>query len=162
LKKKAALIVHVETLKAARVACYPAVSETPEEDALHFMENWIKNLNIDVHSDNYGFDIEVTEEQTKAGMRGYEVWRSVPEGVQPSDGVVIKDFSGGLYATTILDKPFEDPFTIIPAGWKDLHEWVIFSDQFRSGSHQWLEQLVPGEGGSDLKLFYPLVQVEKR
>ena len=88
----------------------------------------------------FGFDVDVTPEQQKDGLRGYEVWLTVPPGVQPSAGVTICDFAGGLYAVQTLYDPFVDPFARIPAGWKALHEWVIGSNQYRSGEHQWLEE----------------------
>jgi hypothetical protein len=161
MDKKKLLDVHIETLQAMRVASYKAVSETPEDDASKFMEGWIVRQNLPSDPLHFGFDVEIIEDQTKAGMRGYEVWYSVPESVQASEGVEIKNFAWGLYATTVLDKPFEDPFTFIPAGWKDLHEWVITSDSYRGGTHQWMEQIVPGDGGLDLKLYYPVVPFKR-
>jgi predicted transcriptional regulator YdeE len=78
-------------------------------------------------------------------------------GVQPSAGVTIRDFAGGLYAVKTLHNPFVDPFTYIPQGWKELHEWVIGSSQYRSGEHQWMEEIIPQAGGDDLKLYHPIV-----
>ncbi len=77
-------------------------------------------------------------------------------GVQPSAGVTVRDFAGGLYAVQTLFDPFVDPFGRIPAGWKALHEWVIGSHNCRSGEHQWMEELVAGTNGDDLKLYHPI------
>lgn len=148
--------VSIEKLSPMRVACYRAVSENPEGDASKYLEAWYHQQNLSEPHRHFGFNVDVTPEQQKAGYRGYEVWVTVPEDVQASDGVTIRDFGGGLYATQTLYKPFVDAFLYIPPGWKKLHEWVTSSSQYRSGSHQWLEEMIFKEGGDDLKLYHPI------
>ncbi len=148
--------VAIETLPGMRVACYQAFSLGPEPDGIHFIDAWISRQKIAGPVRNFGFDIEVPLHLQQSGVRGYEVWRTVPTNVRPSEGVTIQDFNGGLYAVLTLSKPFSDPFKYIPAGWKDLHEWVISSDQYRSGNHQWLEEIIFHADGDDLKLYHPV------
>jgi hypothetical protein len=152
--------VSVESLPPLCVACYRAASLSPEEDAGGFMEAWYRRQNFNGARRHFGFDVDVTPEEKKAGFRGYEVWLSVPEGDQPSDGVIIRDFTGGLYAVMTLLHPFSDPFGRIPRGWKELHEWVIGSSSYQSGEHQWLEELIRRDGEDDLKLYHPVMRVE--
>ena len=65
-----------------------------------------------------------------------------------------------LYAVMTLVNPFTNPFTTIPSGWKELHEWVIRSKRPRGGNHQWLEELIAHEiAPQDLKLLHPIVDV---
>jgi len=148
--------VAIETLEPLHVACYRAASLSPEEDGGKYILEWWGKQSAGAPGRHFGFDVDVTPEQQKDGLRGYEFWLIVPPGVRPSEGVTMRDFAGGLYAVQTLYHPFENPFARIPAGWKALHEWVIGSSQCRSGEHQWLEELVPGEKGDDLKLYHPI------
>ncbi|RPJ39825.1 MAG: AraC family transcriptional regulator [Chloroflexi bacterium] len=147
--------VTIETLPALRVACYRVISPTPENDGLAFMEAWVARQNIPGVR-KFGFDCEVTEEQGKAGLRGYEQWFTVPKNVTAPEGVTIREFPGGLYAVMTLYRPFEAPFERIPGGWQKLMAWVEASDTCQGIEYQWLEELVPGKEGNDLKLYLPV------
>ena|SRR5664279_1168814 len=149
--------VSIETLAPMRVACYRAASLSPEEDGSKFMQEWWRRQGGGMPPRHFGFDVDVTPEQQKEGLRGYEIWLCVPEGFASSEAqVTVRYFAGGLYAVQALFDPFVDPFGRIPAGWKALHEWVIGSSDCRSGEHQWLEELVAGAAGDDLKLYHPI------
>ena len=136
-----------------RVASYPMISREPETKGRNFILNWLALLRLERQKlaaeeqiepvRHFGFDIDVTQAQKDAGLRGYEVWVNAPEWVQPSGGVTIKQFPGGLYAMVVLENPFNDPYREIPFVWKALHEWVISSDSYRGASHQWLEEYIP-------------------
>ncbi len=152
--------ISIETLPAMHVACYRAASLSPEEDGHEYIFNWWRQQSPAQPGRHFGFDIDVTPEQQKDGLRGYEHWLVVPLDTQPSAGVTIQDFPGGLYAVQTLHDPFVDPFARIPPGWKGLHEWVIGSSQYRSGEHQWMEEIVPGDGCEDLKLYHPIQMSE--
>lgn len=149
--------VTIETLPPMRVACLRVVSATPEEDGGKRIEQWIAAQHIPGEVRSFGFDTDVTPEEEKAGLRGYEMWRTVPENVQPSEGVTIQDFPGGLYATVTLERCFEDPFERIPGGWKELHQWVVQSAAYQSAGHQWLEEVVQMDYGPTLKLYHPVM-----
>ncbi len=148
--------VTIETLPAMRVACYRAISPSPEEDGNKFMEAWIARQGLPEGLRHFGMDCEVTEEQAKAGLRGYEYFWVVPESVTGSEGVTICDFPGGLYAVMTLYHPFEAPFDRIPAGWYQLMDWVKASETYQGAEHQCLEELIPGSAGDDLKLYHPV------
>lgn len=149
--------VTIETLPAIRVASYRAVSPSPEEDGYAFMKAWIARQGLSGRAREFGFDCDVTEEQAKAGLRSYEQWWVVPESVTGSEGVTIREFAGGLYAVMTLYHPFEAPFERIPAGWQHLMDWVNASGTYKGAEHQWLEELVPGSAGDDLKLYHPVM-----
>lgn len=151
--------VGIERLSPLWMACYRVASPTPEENTNRFMDDWYTRQKVSAPRRRFGFDVDVTPEEKKAGFRGYEVWFNVPEGVQPSEGVTIRDFTGGLYAVMTLYHPMVDPFARIPQGWKELHEWVIGSSQYQSGEHQWMEELVARDGSDDLKLYHPITPV---
>lgn len=149
--------ITIETLPPMRVACYRAASPTPEADSAGYLSEWVAQQDLAGPLRHFGFDVEVTPEQQAADFRGYEVWMTVPPEVQPAADVTVRDFEGGLYAVTTIDQPFVAPFELIPAAWKYLHEWVIASDRYQSGNHQWLEELISRPGGDDLKLYHPLM-----
>jgi len=110
--------VEIRTLKPMRVACYRAASKTPEEDAHAFLRKWVTEHRAKGARPPrfFGFDVGVSEEQRSAGLRGYEVWATVPATVKPSEGVLIRKFPGGLYAVLRITDPFTDPFEVIPRG----------------------------------------------
>ncbi len=148
--------VTIETLPALHVACFRAVSPQPEEDGYEFMKAWIARQGLQEPESHFGTDCEVNEEQDKAGLRSYEQIWVVPEGVNGSEGVTIRELPGGLYAVMTLYHPFEAPFDRIPAGWYQLMDWVKASDTYKVGENQWLEELLPGSAGYNLKLYHPV------
>jgi len=79
--------VSIETLPPMRVACYRAASLTPEEDGAKYILDWWRQQSSAAAGRLFGFDVDVTPEQQKDGLRGYEYRLCVPPEVQPSDGV---------------------------------------------------------------------------
>jgi hypothetical protein len=153
--------IHLETLAPMRVARCRAVSTTPEEDAAGHMAQWRAAKQLHGAFRHFGFDTDVNPEQARAGLRGYEVWTTVPDDVEAAGDVTTADFAGGLYAVMALTEPFADPFAMIPAGWQRLHEWVEAQSGLRGAGHQWLEELVEEGGKRDLVLFHPVARAEE-
>ncbi len=150
--------IGIETLPTMFVGRYQMVSPSPEEDGGTFLMDWLEKRGLRTASmRKFGFDIDVTAADSQAGRRGYEHWATVPAGTQPGDGVTMQTYQGGLYATLTLYKPFDDPFYNIPNGWKILHEWVIGSEKYQGGQHQWMEEMLFHTDGNDLKLYYPVM-----
>lgn len=149
--------ITLQTLPPMRMACYQVVSGAPEDEGGRFMDAWVKARGLE-GGRRFGFDVPVTADQEKAGLRGYEQWYSVPESVTGADGTMIRHFPGGKYAVLRLYNPFTAPFETIPHGWGYLHNWVTSHPEIQCGYHQCLEELVPGEGGAlDLVLYYPVL-----
>ncbi|MBK7218633.1 MAG: GyrI-like domain-containing protein [Candidatus Promineofilum sp.] len=148
--------VTITDLPPLRVACFRAISRTPEDDALRVLTRWAVGAGFNELPRSFGFDVEVSPRQADAGLRGYEVWLVVPEGVEESKPVTIHDFAGGRYATLTIHHPFDDPFAIIPAGWHALHEWVTARRLAPLGEPPYLEEVVAGEGGQDMILYHPV------
>ena len=143
-------------LPPLRVARFRAVSRTPEDDALKVLTQWAAEAALPEPRRNFGFDVEVTAEQASAGVRGYELWFTVPEGVWPAGPVKVHDFPGGRYATLTIHRPFDDPFAYIPNGWELLHEWVVTHNLSEPGEMLCLEEVVEREGGQDMILYHPV------
>jgi DNA gyrase inhibitor GyrI len=88
---------------------------------------------------------------------GYEVWVTVPDGIEPSGSIKIKDFAGGLYAVATT-RLYE-----IGERWQALGRWVNESKDYGWGRHQWLEEtVIPDvfpDRNSQLDLMAPIHEV---
>ncbi len=144
--------VRIVTLEPLHVAAYRSVSETPEDDGVRYIEHWLDALGLTPEERSavrvFGFDIDVSPADQQAGKRGYELWRTVLAHVQPSAGVEIKDFPGGLYAVMRILDPFSDPFRLIPGGWAELWQWVEKSHTYQLASGQGLEEVCEDASGT--------------
>jgi AraC family transcriptional regulator len=153
--------VRIVTLPSLHVAAYRSISATPEDDGVRFMEEWLARLDLSAEERasvrNFGFDIDVSEEDQQAGKRGYELWRTVPERVQAEPPVEIKDCPGGLYAYMRITDPFTTPFETIPGGWSRIWNWANEQKEYGHGSRQWLEEAGEDTGGLWLDLYLPVV-----
>jgi len=148
--------VSLATLPPLRVARFRAVSRTPEDDALKVLTQWAAEAGLRPPIRNFGFDVEVPSRQAEAGLRGYELWFTVPEGVWPSGPIKVHDFPGGRYATLTIRHPFDDAFAVIPAGWGLLHEWVVSRHLNEPGEPLCLEEVVERDGEQDMILYHPI------
>ena len=117
--------VSLVTLPPLRVACFRAISETPEDDAAAFLRRWADGAGLHERPRSFGFDVDVPPELAADGLRGYELWYAVGGDVSATAPVVMREFPGGDYATLTIFDPFSDPFSHIPAGWQALHAWVV-------------------------------------
>jgi DNA gyrase inhibitor GyrI len=152
--------IAIETLAPFRVACTQVISPTPEQDARQRLKDWLSTQRVVSSTRHFGFAIDVPDAQHKLGQRGYEAWATIPDTISPCDGVRIRHFEGGVYATLQLHQPMDDSVDAIISGWKCLHQWVIESDAYRSANHQWLEEIVPFSDGKILKLYHPIQHPE--
>jgi len=150
--------VAVRNIEPMRMACYKAVSETPEEDSIGHMRRWLgeKDLIGARGVRVFGFDAEVTSEQQKAGLRGYEVWASIPKGVEPPKEMMLKDFSGGLFAVMRITDPFTNPFEVIPAGWKRLVGWAKANEEYKIVEGPCLEEHIESAEKACLDIYLPV------
>ncbi len=148
--------VTITDLPPLRVASFRAISRAPEDDALRVLTRWAVGVGFTELPRSFGFDVDVSPRQVVAGLRGYEVWLVVPENIQESAPITIRDFAGGRYATLTIHHPFDDPSAIIPAGWHALHEWVTARRLVPLGEPIYLEEVVNGEGGQDMILYHPV------
>ena len=148
--------VRIERLSPMRVACYRKISNSPELEAAAFLQAWLSAQGVTGPVRQFGFDTEVTQDESNAGLRGYDVWLTVPASVAASPEVTLQDFEGGAYAVMKIDNPFEDPFHWIPSGWKALHEWVSNNERYQAAEHQFLEEIVREGDIEHLVLYYPI------
>lgn len=139
-----------------RCICYRAISHNPEVEAIRRLEIWLAKQSICYTPRRFGFDVEIPPVQQQEGLRGFEAWWTIPEDLISGDELGIRLLSGGEYAVLGFDLPFQQDLLRAPAGWKHLHEWVIQSGCYCTGSHQWLEEWIPRENGGMLLLYHPV------
>lgn len=148
--------VTIVELPPLRVACFRATSRTPEDDALKVLTQWASGAGLSAPFRTFGFECEVTPEQSQAGLRSYELWFVVPDGVVGAGPVTIRVFPGGTFAALTLFEPFADPFERIPAGWDMLHEWAVSRGTVEPSPFPCLEEVVDHGGQTDMILYHPL------
>jgi len=116
--------ISVKELPPMVVASCFSTGPRPEAEVISYMEGWVRRNWLDYNKmRKFGFDIPVSEEQRKHGIRSFEYWVTVPENTPASDGVKIKHIAKAHYAVYRIKNPYNDPATAIRAGWKMLHEW---------------------------------------
>jgi hypothetical protein len=129
------------------------------------MESWIKRNGLDFSRlRKFGFDIPVSEEQRKYGLRSYEFWVTVPDNIQQSEGVKIKFVNSSKYAKLRIKNPFAEPQVVIPAGWKMLLDWVVAHKVKKEAEEEkdpdeekyMLEEIVETKEGTCIDLYFPM------
>jgi DNA-binding transcriptional MerR regulator/DNA gyrase inhibitor GyrI len=150
------LDVRIVQLKPCKVAYYRSSGKSPEYDALRVMKEWASRRGLlDLFSTrNFGFNNPSPSPASEE--YGYEVWLTVNEKTEPSNGVRIKDFSGGLYA--VISTHLHD----IMENWKALSRWVESNDEYSGGNHRCLEEIISpdwfDESTVQFDLYYPILK----
>jgi DNA-binding transcriptional MerR regulator/DNA gyrase inhibitor GyrI len=150
------LDVRIVQLKPCRVAYYRSSGKSPEYDVLRVMEEWASRRGLlDLFSTrNFGFNNPSPSPESEE--YGYEVWLTVTQETEPSGGVGMKDFSGGLYA--VISTHLHD----IAENWKAISRWVESNDEYCAGRHQCLEEIISpdwfDESAVQFDLYYPILR----
>jgi AraC family transcriptional regulator len=93
---------------------------------------------------------------------GYEAWAMLTNMSEnaikenKNRNIIIKDYGGGLYATA---EAAYGPDSNLDKAWESLHYWLMQTQQYEYGEHQWLEEHITksGEGGfHGFKLYMPI------
>lgn len=155
--------VHIEALEPMRVARFRVIGKEPEHLSTGYMKRWL--LDRRVRNPRavriFGFDVEVSAAEQKKGLRGYEVWATVPPTVRAGEAVRVGRAPGGLYAVLRVRDALVDPYARIPAGWQRLADWVKGSRDYRLTEGLCLEEHVQGAGSMHLDLFLPVVRMPR-
>lgn len=110
------------------VASYEVTSSEPEQTAIEFVENWLKNRGLNVGEDSvrgFGFDCHKGRD-IPSGCRIYHVYYSVPESINGDSDVEVKEFAGGNFAKLTVQDPFSGDF---PLGWGVLLKWTFDNNE---------------------------------
>ncbi len=116
--------LRVETVPGFRYIKYAVISSNPEGDALDRVFSIARDCGVDKPR-VIGWDFpNVSQEQINVfNMHGYEAAWILPEGCVPPD-IEIHEQADHKYAAVHIEKPFENPFVIIPNGYKTLMEYM--------------------------------------
>jgi DNA gyrase inhibitor GyrI len=152
------LEVRIVKLEPMRVASVYGFGESPERQAWEKLVAWAgpKGLLDDAEKHRI-FGFNNPNPSPGSPNYGYEFWIVVGPDVEPEGDVRIVDFAGGLYAVTRCEE-----LSKIGQLWQRLAAWQENSE-YRSGSHQWLEENVgPVDVSHDedalvLDLYLPIV-----
>ena len=116
--------VRIVYLPPAWVAAYRYVGDEPESHVNRVMDAFVRETRLtQIKPDlrHYGFNAPNPKDET--GCHGYEMWVTIPEGMEVPAPLERKRFEGGLYAAVM-----------IPMGafemWDRLNEWVKHSAQY--------------------------------
>lgn len=116
--------LRVEEVASFRYITHTVVSSDPEGDALdrvfkYARENGVENPRV------IGWDFpNVSIEQANVfNMHGYTAAWVLPEGLAP-EGFEIKEQTSHRYAAIHIERPFDNPFVIIPGAYQTLDDYM--------------------------------------
>ncbi len=128
--------VRIVELEPMRVAFARAVSSSPEKDAWATLEAWAeKNGLLDDPGKLKVFGFNNPKPFPGKSDYGYEMWIELQEEFEPEEDIGIKDFEGGLYASTTCDD-----LKKVGKMWKKLWDWCQASE-YKWRKHFELEHL---------------------
>ena len=146
--------ITVEELAPRQVVCSRVISQTPEEDVMQAVENWITSHGLKMEGRRtFGFDVPVSPAEAAKGFRGYEYGIEISPEEYVEGSLSTRIYGGGMYAITRVVNAFEAPFQTIPAGWQNLIGWAQNNPELQVLYETCYEEVVPGEKGMDLILY---------
>lgn len=136
--------IRIIELPHLRVVSFQAMGTKvgePETKAWLKAKNWAeeKDLFKDPQHKVYGFNNPCPPNIEDGVEYGYEFWITIPKDfeIKPEDNLVIKEFSGGLYAVMTC-KGIDN----IGSTWQSLSKWIKENNEFSFSKKQWLEHHV--------------------
>ncbi len=116
--------LRTEIVPAFRYVKHTVISTDPEGDAINHIFNVAKDSGVDTPK-VIGWDFPfLSQEQINVyNMHGYTAAWVLPEGLSP-EGCEIHEQKAHKYAAIHIEKPFENPFVIIPNAYNTLMEYM--------------------------------------
>ena len=129
--------VRLERLETMRAAYTHALSDTPEEDAMKKMLDWIKTKGLMEKASGFRFFGRNTYPTDKPEPHGYEIYLTVNRDIEPEGDVETKEIEGGLYAVLRFKNLYK-----IGEAWVKLWKWIEESEHehvgWKKGEHGWV------------------------
>jgi len=145
--------VRLVELKPSRVASFRAVGKHPENEALNAISSWAKENGFESSGKNRIFGFDNPGPVSGKDTYGYEVWLTVGSDATESEGITVRDFSGGLYAV------MRTGLAEIGDSWKHLVRWCK-SGKYGEDDRQCLEEHISPLGtppdSFELDLYLPV------
>lgn len=116
--------LRVEEVPGFRYITHTVVSSDPEGDALDRVFKYARENGV-AHPRVIGWDFpNVSNEQANVfNMHGYTAAWVLPEGLAP-EGFEIKEQTSHRYAAIHIERPFDNPFVIIPGAYQTLDDYM--------------------------------------
>ncbi len=116
--------LRVEIVPAFRYIKHIVISTDPEGDAINRMFNIARDCGIE-HPRVIGWDFPyLSQEQINVyNMHGYAAAWVLPEGLTPPNLEVFEQ-KAQKYAAIHIERPFDNPFVVIPNAYKTLGEFM--------------------------------------
>lgn len=116
--------LRTETVPAFRYVKHTVISTDPEGDALNHIFNTAKDNGVE-NPQVIGWDFPyLSQEQINVyNMHGYTAAWILPNNITPN-GMQICEQKAHKYAAIHIEKPFENPFVIIPNAYRTLAEYI--------------------------------------
>lgn len=151
--------LEIVDLPPMRVASYKTTGHEPEQDGYEFMTRWLEKHGLKYSENgirNFGFDVNAHgESDYERGIRCYQRFTTIPEGIEGSEGVEIKQFSGGKFVKMIITRPFDCEFT---EGWNHMFAWLEKSEEkARLTNGGTCEELYYENGVLYMSMYLPLL-----
>lgn len=124
------LNVHIEHLEPCHVASVTVKSESAEEDAIHALVDWARPQGLLERPFRF-FGYDNCEPYPN---HIYTAWLSVDSSTAPSEGIEIKEFPGGSFATIEVHGVEQ-----ISSRWKELAKWCE-DHHYQCGDQPGLEE----------------------
>ncbi|MDD6050613.1 MAG: helix-turn-helix domain-containing protein [Clostridiales bacterium] len=114
----------VETVPAFRYIKHAVISTDPEGDALDRIHAIARKCGVDKPSViGWDFPFLSNEQINVYHMHGYEAAWMLPDGVNP-EGQEIHEQAAHKYAAVHIERPFDNPFVMIPGAYKALMSYM--------------------------------------
>lgn len=116
--------LRIETVPAFKYVKHTVISTEPEKDALSHIFNLAKDNGVEApRVVDLDFPYLSQEQINVYNMHGYTAVWVLPDNITP-DSVQICEQKAHKYAAIHIEKPYENPFVIIPNAYKTLVEYI--------------------------------------
>lgn len=138
-----------------------AISKECEEDIITYMTNYrVKHKLVELTE--LGFDIEVSEEDSAKGLRGYEQWvvlnKEDFDNHKAEVPVVKITVPKSKYLMLTITDPFIDPWERIPNAWKKIWAEVEEKHTFRKDFTTYgYEEKIDTIHGTYMNIYVPII-----
>ena len=123
-REKAYSNLRVERVEGFRFVTHTVISPAPENDAMHRVYHYAKQNGVEKpRVIGWDFPFVSNEQINVYNMHGYTAAWILPEGVNP-EGLEIREQPAHRYAAIHIDRPFENPFVVIPGGYRTLMDYM--------------------------------------
>ena len=123
-REKAYSDLRVEKVEGFRFVSHTVISSDPEGDAVDRVCQYAKQNGVEKpRVIGWDFPFVSNEQINVYNMHGYTAAWILPEGVTP-EGLEIREQPAHRYAAIHIDRPFENPFVVIPGAYRTLMDYM--------------------------------------